>query len=719
MKERVLQGPWHWAFYIASLAARLPLSAVPVVLLLGTLEGGDGVADAGGLLAAIAIGAAVSGLVQGPAWDRLPQSALLLVLAFLSNACLLLLMLSFETTLGIFLAAAYGFLRPHTSTITRSTWMNVFKDDGALSARSVSLDVSSTPVLSVLGPLGAGALFYAWGLPGALATIAAIALVAAISMAALIRGQKRVANPSSVFSSMRHFFTHPPLLTIMILAFFLATSSGVVTVLLSANLESRGALDLLSPMLALNALAILIGAYLFKKFIRLPGKHFHLLILLEATGLFLYAGGFIASLPVLWLMVFLGGFVVAPLSTVLYLLVENRSQDGDRSASFSLLATAQFTGVSAGQFIFSQLATIWSTEASMLLAGALQSVCLLAWIMLPYGMKRYRLQKTFSWWPEDLEDMLQGALDPGGSLAPKVMYGQVHRYLQNSLQSGEVPDLPRSLRQRGDHGRLLYEVVKLSWDDAWLHRGPSLDDVLLCGEWLQRNNFTEGQIKSMALYLGFEHRDAIHSVELTKRWDEAGSTPRLFATIFHLSRLRGSRMYAKMIDWEKTSRAPEEEGFIEILHILARTALGEPLPKKRFQDIWNTHYQSASKNGRRTWEHTQSMEHLFILLDTVQLSLDQPGHAQLLEKLSKEYLDLNTDYAEYVVWAFRARAERMLGQHRSAKRSILQAYDCLDVSENHRSNVFFVEQFDSERMLIDSALGAQAVAEAEEKKADT
>ena len=710
--ERVLQSPWHWSFYILSLLARLPLSAVSVVVLLGTLGRGEGVADAGGLLAAIAIGAALAGLVQGPAWDRLPGSILLVVLALLSNACLLLLAGFSEGPLGILLAATYGFLRPHTSTITRSTWMHVFRKNSELSTRSVSLDVSSTPILSVLGPLGAGALFYSLGFQASLFVIAAVAFLSALGMAWLVHGRSVSKTSGSALASMKHFFTHPPLLTIILLAFFLAASSGVVTVLLSANLESRDSLQLLSPMLALNALAILVGAYLFKRFVRLPGKHFHLLILLEAVGLFLYAGGFVASLPVLWIMVFLGGFVVAPLSTVLYLLIENRSQDGDRAASFSLLATAQFTGVSAGQFLFSQLASVWSIEASMLLAGTLQSVCLLAWVLLPYGMRRYRLQKTFSWWPEDLGEMLQTASGEN-PLAPKEIYSQVYRFLQNSLQNGEVPDLPRHLREE-EPSRLLYEITKLAWDDAWTHQNPSLDDTLRCGEWLERNGFTADQIKSMALYLGFEHRDAPHSTELTERWNRSSDEPRLFATIFHLSRLRGSRMYEKMISWQTRSDAPVQESLVEILSILAQTALGEPLPKKRFRELWQHFYNEASLRERGTWEHTRAMEHLFILLDVLQLSLDQPGHARMLQELSTDYLRMNTNYAEYVVWAFRARAERIEGHHREAKRSILRAYDRLEVSENHRSNIFFVEQFDSERMLIDTALADQL--EGEEKK---
>lgn len=701
-QERVLQNSWHWSFYLLSLLARLPLSAVSVVLLLGTLGRGEGVADAGGLLAAIAIGAALAGLIQGPAWDRLPQSLLLVVLAFLSNICLVLLASFSENTLGILLAAAYGFLRPHTSTLTRSIWMNVFRNNSALSTRSVSLDVSSTPVLSVVGPLGAGALFYAFGFQTSLFVIAGVALFSALGMAWLIYGQKISRASSSALGSVKHFFTHPPLVTIIALAFFLAASSGVVTVLLSANLESRGSLDLLSPMLALNALAILIGAYLFKRFIHLPGKHFHFLILLEAIGLFLYAAGFLASLPVLWLMVFLGGFVVAPLSTVLYLLIENRSRDGDRATSFSLLATAQFTGVSAGQFLFSQLASVWSTEASMLLAGVLQSICLLSWMLLPYGMRRYRLQKAFSWWPEDLEEMLQTS-DDNFVIKPKEMYGRVYRYIQNSLQNGTVPDLPRSLRQKANsgHSQLLYQIVKLAWDDAWVLSGPSLDDTIVCGEWLERNGFSARQIKSMALYLGFEHRDAIYNIQLTDRWQATGDMPRLFATIFHLSRLRGSRMYSKMLDWHQSSGASNEEPLIELLNTLAKTALGEKLSKERFCELWDHFYKKAQLEDPEACEHTESMEQLFILLDTLQLSLDQPEHAQMLVDLSKDFLHLRMNYAEYVVWSFRARGERFLGRFQEAKRSILRAYDQLDLSENHRSNVFFVEQFDSERMLID------------------
>jgi predicted MFS family arabinose efflux permease len=694
--NKVLGDAWSWSFYIASLLARLPLSFIPVAILLGTLN--QGVAGSGALLAAIALGAALAGLVQGPLWDRLPEAPFMSFLSVVSIALLVSFSFLEEGLLAVIVIFLYGFFRPQTSTVTRSVWMKRFSNSSQLSSQSVSLDIASTPVIGVVGPLLAGVSFQWLGFQSSIILVAIATLTAALAMVFLIAIEKsndlNKNNNSSIFNSMKNFFTHPPLITILVLAIFSAAASGVTTILLSANLESRGELDLLSPMLAISAAAIIIGAYFFKKFIETPGNYLHIFLLIESIGLFLYPIGFISGLPVLWLVVFLAGLAVAPLGTILYILIESRSQDGDRAAAFSLLATAQFLGISLGQLAFSNIAEATNVEIAMLIAASIQFICFIAWIFLPYGMKKYRPQKTFSWWPENLEEIIAEKNTEGDWRAREEVFNKIYPYLKNELENGTVPDLPRVLRNQKTTPSSIVGIIKITWDRAWHSKRPTFQSALECGQWLDKNGFSLNQIENTALYLGFEHRDFIEEEIVLDNWEDYSYSAILFAVVFHTSRLRASRMYLRLREWfkEPVFIYVEKERINKIVITLTESALGVDLDKNYYQKLW----QEAKEE--------EAMSHLFILLDVLNLSLTQKDHPKLLVEKAIEYLDINKDYGKYVILAFKARGERLLGELDQAKQSILEAYSYLPFSENHKSNALFVEQFDIERGLIDSLI---------------
>jgi predicted MFS family arabinose efflux permease len=696
--EKVLSGPWSWSFYISSLIARLPLDFLPVILILGTIN--KGVASSGTLLASIAIGAALAGVVQGPLWDRLAKAPFMFILSFTSTVILIIFsIVGGEGLLALALIGLYGFIRPQTSTVTRSVWMNRFSESSSLSSKSISLDIASTPVLGIVGPLLAGLSFSAFGFSFSIILIALVTFLAALVMLFLIQFQgygKAEKNPASMFKSIKNFFTHPPLVTILVLAAFSASASGVITILLSANLEARGVLDLLSPMLALNAAAIILGAYLFKRFVESPGNYLHIFLFIESLGLFLYVLGFAAQLPVLWTMIFLGGLVVAPLGTFLYILIESRSKDGDRAASFSLLATAQFLGLSIGQLVFSRVAQATSPEAAMLIAAIVQFICFLAWVSLPYGMKKYRIQKTFSWWPENLEGIILKDPVKKHFRVNEEIFAQIRPYLKNEIDQGVVPDLPRSFRSdsREEQSPALVGIVKIAWDEAWHAQRPTVERALECGEWMKRNKFSARQIENVALYLGFEHRDFIEEEVETQIWRNYSYEAVLFANIFHTARLRASRMYFRMNDWfkEEMFLEVENETISQIIKMLTHSALGQKLDFNQYEELWNESVR------------VYKVHHLFILIDALNLSLTQPGHAELLLKKTNEYLNIDNEYGYYSIWAFKARGERFLGRLDDAKISILKSYNYLPFSENRRSNAIFVEQLDIERMMIDSLI---------------
>lgn len=693
----ILDSRQRWLFFVISLAARLPLSMVPVVVLLGALNGRASIGQAGIVVGAVALGAGVAGLVQGPAWDRINNARLYALLSLLTAGALLVFaLLPLDSWLVIAVGAVYGLLRPQTSTVVRNAWIEQFAADEQGSTKSVALDVTFVPALGVIGPLLSGGLFAIAGYQHSLMLIAGIGLIFGLALSIELgkMGLKNKKIPGSLLSSARRLLLHSPLTTIFFLSFIVSAAQGAFIVLLGAQLEVINRPDWLGALLAINTIGVFLGSALFRRLALRPGSALHLLLLGEVFGILLYA--FIFTLPAvyLWILIPAGALFIAPMSTTLYLMAEARATEEDRSASFSLLATTQFVGASAGQAIFAQLAEIYTPAKATLIAAALLGAALLLWAVLPYGMKRYRPKKALAWWPEDLVERLEkiAELDRG---AAEEEYQNILNYSQEALKSGEVPPLPRALRKQDSE--VDFSVIALSrmaWTSAWDSSGQlsSISSALRCGQWYADNNLPPSAARLLAIHFGFKYRHYAlpPDVLLPEMWQQATPEAQRFAALHLAAILRSGRRYRSAESW---LQRPEVSPFInepifQALLLLCQWAQNKNLDdRQRFNQLWAQ----------------LDIDERPLLLDALHLSMNnRPQRASWLLSACQKYISEKRRYPGWgVIDFFQARAYRALGQGAEAHQHLLQAYERLPFYDRSGTNSWFISQFDLENELIE------------------
>ena len=699
MSKLLRQSPWRVSFLLVSVVARIPLSMTTVVLILAALEAGRTTADAGLLVAAIAIGAAVSGLIQGPAWDRVSAPILMTVLAVLSTTALLLVALDFSGNqpLLLLLTALYGLLRPHVSTVSRSVWLQEFSQQPTVSGQIVAVDISLGPIISIIGPLLAALAFASFGSTGALIIVAAIGLVGQIGTALLVANRGLPWSSTESRPRLREtfaaVFTNPPLVTVLALSFFGAVAAGAVTILFAAALDDFGKLSWLGGILAVNAIGTFAGTFIYRRLSHSPGSFLHWILFAEVLGLSLYGIGFMWSAAALWPIAFIAALVVTPLSAALYMLMENRSYDGNRGASFSLLASVQFAGLSLGQVVFSALATEFGAAAAMFSAAAVMLVTALAWISLPYGMRKYRIQNAVSWWPEDLLQSCQ-RIDLLPANAQEPAFRRLLKSIENDLERGAVPDFPRTVRsmKREELPPSLDRLGRLAWIEAWSRiKTPGLADGIICGQWMQQNRMAEQSVLRAAIHFGFVYRSFVEdTTDLPTDFSAASHEAQLFATVFHASKLRGSRRYSSLDKWCADSRLPEEirsDKLLQTLGTLGRWGSS----KIGHHDLVQLN-SAWAKNGHFGKE---------MLLNALFIARPFPEQGETLVRLATDLISNdNDDLSDSVELLFQARGYRLIGQFDLALDSLSAAHERLPNNDNTRANDLFVEQFDQERQLI-------------------
>jgi len=701
LSKTILASPRLLSIVILSALARLPLSMVSIVLLTGLLSSDKGASRASIVVAAISAGAGLSGFIQGPAWDRRNQASLLLLLAMLSSICLagVAVTLTQETWLSACLAGLYGLSRPHITTVVRSAWLYEFETQPAQAGQAVAMDISLGSLIAVVGSLAAGITIWLFGTSSSLLVIAGIALASQAFLAMILNKEKRSqARTSQTYAeTLGSLLSSQPVIMLLVLAMVSAIASGAVTVLFAAGLQEQGHLDWLSPLLAVNILGVVAGGAWYSKTAKSPGAFLHRLLLAEAFGLSLYGVAFLISGVALWPTAFIAALFVAPLSASLHVLIEARANDHSRSAAFSILASAGFAGAAMGQFLFGLLAQPLGIAYAFFAAAGLMILCAVVWMTLPYGMRRYRLQRPISWWPEDLLDRcykLEQLAQPQQEEELQKLLG----FVRSSLEDGDVPMLPRSIRalSQGDMPPSVSRLAYLAWEEAWRHSGaPDLSEAVVCAQWLYDSGLSEPEVLELAGTFGFIYRSYIEDTEhLPEEFLQAELPEQVFAVQLHASKLRSSRRYTTLLAWCDDPRLDERirrGGRIRSTRLQAQWINNKPGDFDVFWELWHEAAAGPMAGDVPLRGH---------LLDALNYTQPFSGQGELLERLAGEYLESRKPSAPSIVAYYQARGLRIQGNLVEALNKLAQAYEILPMYEGSGYSEVFVEQFDAERRSI-------------------
>lgn len=384
---RLLRHPGATPALLLSLVARLPVTMVPIGLVLLVRAERGSFTAAGIVAGAFAVGTAAGSPAWGRAMDARGQSALV-ALGSLASALLIgTLALLPGSTAPLMLVAAVALLGgaalPPVTPAARAAWRGLFGGSSSLRA-ALALDAAAVEMLFVGGPVFVGialahggaaapvllaALLQAVGGLGYAATAAARAVrpVAVDEPAATGRlGLQRLAGPLGVGAALAVAFgvTDTALAATAHEVLHDATRVGLLFTAIAGGSAIGGMLfgtRHLSPDAERRALPALLAA---------------VTIGLLAVPMSLWAG---TALPVVLLLLLFTGLCIAPSLIVVMAQIDRAAPVGRTSEAQAWLATATLVGSSAGTpvggLVVDQLGVPAAYATAALAAGA---ACLLA-----------------------------------------------------------------------------------------------------------------------------------------------------------------------------------------------------------------------------------------------------------------------------------------------------------------------------------------------------
>ena len=384
---RLLRRPGAAPALLLSLVARLPITMVPIGLVLLVRAERGSFAAAGIVAGAFAVGTAVGSPAWGRAMDARGQSALVAVGSAASALLIAALALLPGTATPLLLVAAVALLAggalPPITPAARAAWRRLFGEDGSLRT-ALALDAAAVEMLFVGGPVLVGlalahggaaapvllaALLQAVGGLGYAATPAARAVRPSAAAEPAASGRLRIrhlAGPVGIAAALSVAFgiTDTALAATAHEVLHDATRVGLLFTAIAGGSAVGGMVfgtRHLSPEAERRALPVLLGAV--------------------AGGLLAVPAALRAetALPVVLLLLLLTGLCIAPSLIIVMAQVDRAVPAGRTSEAQAWLATATLVGSSAGTPVGGLVVDLLGVPAAYATAALAAGVaCLLA-----------------------------------------------------------------------------------------------------------------------------------------------------------------------------------------------------------------------------------------------------------------------------------------------------------------------------------------------------
>jgi MFS family permease len=351
--------------------ARIPLGMITLSLLLIVRQHTGSLAQAALVSGANAVGAGVTGPVQGPLLDRFGISRVLAPLSLLTSACLLATLWCTEHTalpLVVMASGLAGFTRPQVTSCTRALWVRIC-DTETLRFTASALEGTAAPMFMLVGPLLVTGIASSFGTDAALMVAVAITLVGQLGLSVL-----PVSRRWQTTRDQRHRGSalkgSPPLRWLIIAIALSGVASGAVTLGLTAFAAEHHSANNTGFLFAGLAAGGLAGGVFY------GGRHWPwsmhrqlaAALAMEAIGIaFLFAG---TSLTGMAALAIVAGLLAAPSTACAYHLASSLAPPGALSETFSWVATVGFLGSSLGQAGGGALAGVSGSKVELLSAAA-------------------------------------------------------------------------------------------------------------------------------------------------------------------------------------------------------------------------------------------------------------------------------------------------------------------------------------------------------------
>ncbi|GAB2878354.1 MFS transporter [Myroides odoratimimus subsp. xuanwuensis] len=381
--RRVLTVPGALTFCLAGLVARLPISTVGlgIVLLVSADRGSYGAA--GTVSAAYVLANAALAVVHGRLADRWGQHRSLPTAVVVFALAMTALVWAVESGQSLVLvhacAAAAGAAYPQIGSCVRTRWSHVLRDPGQVQT-AYALEAVVDETIFVLGPVLVTFLAVAWHPVAGLS----VAVVAGVSGTFVLAAQRATQPPPHRHDHATGPRPRMPWATIVpltVVSLALGGLFGATEVSTVAFAEELGAPQLAGVLLALWALGSLTSGLVTGAIHWRGDPALRVRWGMAALALTLAPLTFIGSLPLMGVVLLLGGLAISP-TLIATLAATERSVPAARlTEGMSVLSTGMAAGVAPGAALAGAIVDSHGASAAYLVAtaaGALGTVAALA-----------------------------------------------------------------------------------------------------------------------------------------------------------------------------------------------------------------------------------------------------------------------------------------------------------------------------------------------------
>jgi MFS family permease len=383
--RRVLAEPGTLRFSATGLVARLPISMIGlgIVLLVSARTGSYG--EAGAVSAAFMLANAGLAITQGRLLDSLGQARVLMVAALAFGAATVALVWSVEAgwPIGTSYAAAAvaGAALPQVGSSIRARWSHVL-GSGAELQTAFALESVADEVVFMTGPIIVTALATAWDPVAGLA----VAVVACVGGTLVLCAQRATEPPAQ----RRRRSTAPqpgmPWRTVLPLAVVSAALGvlfGAAEVTTVAFATEQGHRAVSGPLLALWALGSLTAGILTGAVTWRIGPAARVRWGALAMTCAMAPLTFVGSVPVMAVVLLVGGFAIAPTLIATFTLTEESVPPGRRTEGMAIMQTGLVAGVAPGAALAGVVIDAHGASAAYLISLLAGGVSALAALALP------------------------------------------------------------------------------------------------------------------------------------------------------------------------------------------------------------------------------------------------------------------------------------------------------------------------------------------------
>jgi MFS family permease len=371
----VLRVPHVATLIAATLLARFPIGINALALILYLREETGSFAIAGIVAGGLAAGAGIGAPVQGRLVDGFGARRVLVPLAVIHAAALgsVIGLSELGAPAAILTACSFlaGFAIPPTSSVLRSMWPSLLRDNPPLLQPAYALDSVLIELIFILGPLLTAVLAAAFS-PASALIVSAVSVVVGTTWFTAQRPSREIEPDREATRAAGRFgaLSSPGVRSLILTSLPAGIGIGMCEVALPAFSRAEGAAELAGLLLATWSLGSAVGGLVYGALPRRPplGRVHLAVSALLPLGLLPLAAA--PSVVVMAALVIPAGMFIAPLLATRNELIGWVAPPGARTEAYTWPVTAFVGGIAIGSALAGAIIEAESWRLAFLVASA-------------------------------------------------------------------------------------------------------------------------------------------------------------------------------------------------------------------------------------------------------------------------------------------------------------------------------------------------------------